>query len=360
MKYNILHITPDFNYACGRSYYVYLLLKYLNKKHNVFLLTNGGDSFDRLEKQGIPYIVLKGCKSKNPLYAAKCIKKIREFVKENKIHIIHSHHRYFEFLGLQALKKRGKNRPKTVFTSLSIVNRKYNIEYRSDRIIAVSKTVNDMLTGKFGINPKKISLIPNFTDTEEIHELEIIQSRMREHGRLYTILAIGRFHHEKNFETLLNALKFLNDARIELILIGEGDNDIDYKKIISRYNLNVEIIVPQKNLIQYFLIADLCVLPSVRDPFPNFMLQAGLHKKPFIGADVDGIAELISGGINGLLFKSGNEAELADLILQFKNNRIFAKQCAENLHKDVLNNYTQEFIIPKIESLYRELIKQPV
>jgi glycosyltransferase involved in cell wall biosynthesis len=179
----------------------------------------------------------------------------------------------------------------------------------------------------------------------------------RDHGRFFNILAVGRFHHEKNFEVLLKALNLLDDKTIELILVGEGDNDIDYKKYIAQHNLNVEIIVPQKNLIQYFLVADLCILPSARDPFPNFMLQAGLHKKPFIGANVDGIGELINNGENGLLFTSGNEYELAEKIKMIKNNEVLAKNCAENLHKDVVNNYTQEFIIPKIEQLYNSLME---
>ena len=152
-------------------------------------------------------------------------------------------------------------------------------------------------------------------------------------------------------------MKIINNNNFSLILVGEGDNDIDYKRYISRHNLNVEIIVPQKNLIQYFLVADLCVLPSERDPFPNFMLQAGLHKKPFIGANVDGIGELISDGVNGLLFKSGDENELAEKIMKFAGNPDFAACCANNLHKDVVNNYTQEFIIPKIRKLYNSLLK---
>lgn len=54
------------------------------------------------------------------------------------------------------------------------------------------------------------------------------------------------------------------------------------------------------------------MLPSTRDPFPNFMLQAGLHRVPFIGANVDGIGELINDGENGLLFEAGDEATFAD------------------------------------------------
>ncbi|MEO8514782.1 MAG: glycosyltransferase family 4 protein [Ignavibacteria bacterium] len=355
MKLNILHITPDFNYACGRSYYVFLLLKYLQGNHNVHLITNGGDSFDRLEENNISYSILKGLRSKNPITFAKNINEIKAFAKKNSIDIIHTHHRFAELIAIQALKFIKKNKPASVLTSLSIVKRKYNIEFKSDRIIAVSNSVKHMLVDKFRVKEKRISLIHNFTDTEEIRDLGIIAPRAREHGKFFNILAIGRFHHEKNFETLLRAMNLLKDKNIKLILVGEGNNDIDYKRYISRKELNVEIIVPQKNLLQYFQVADLCVLPSARDPFPNFMLQSGLHRVPFIGANVDGIGELINNGENGLLFTSGNENELAERILLFMNDPELAQKCANKLHEDVVNNYTEEFIIPKVEDLYRSI-----
>jgi len=357
MKLNILHITPDFNYACGRSYYVYLLAKYLGRKHNVSVITNGGDSLERLEEKGLHYMLLKGLKSKNPISIAGNITAIKNYIVEHNIHIVHTHHRLAEVIALQAIKGIKKNKPASVFTSLSIVKRKYNIEYRSDGIIAVSNSVKDMLLNKFNLDKNRIKLIHNFTDTEEIHELEIIAPRSRDHGKFFMILAIGRFHNDKDFETLLKALNLLKKEKIGLILVGEGNNDIDYRRYIAKNNLNVEIIVPQKNLLQYFLVADICVLPSTRDPFPNFMLQAGLHRVPFIGADVDGIGEMINDKVNGLLFKAGNEVELAEKILYFRNNKKIADQCAVKLHEDVLNNYTQEFVLPKIEQLYRSLIK---
>jgi L-malate glycosyltransferase len=320
------------------------------------LLTNSGDSLDRIEELGIVYRKLKSLRSRNPISLPKTVESIREIIKENNIDIVHTHHRLAEFFALQAVSILNENPPATVFTSLSLVNRKYIIEYRSDRIIAVSNSIKNMLLKKFKVETEKISLIPNFADKAEMEEIETITSRVREDRSLYTILAIGRFHHEKNFETLLKALNILKDPVIELILVGEGNKDMDYRKYISLHGLNVEIIVPQKNLLRYFRVADLCVLPSARDPFPNFMLQAGLHKKPFIGANVDGIGELINDGVNGLLFKSGNEIELAEKISFFKRNRTFADECAGKLHLDVLNNYTQEQIIPQINTLYEELI----
>lgn len=353
---NILHITPDFNYACGRSYYVYLLLKYFRKeKHNVYLATNAGDSFDRLKDLGIPVTIIKSLKSKSPLSIAGNIKAIRNIIIENKIDIIHTHHRYAELIAIQTRNLVSSNKPFTVLTALSIVNRHYKVAYKSDKIIAVSNSVVDMLVNRFNINRNRVVMIPNFTDTDEIHDVEILIPIARDHGKFYNILAIGRFHHEKNFEVLLKALRLLNDQDIRLILLGEGDKYLDYRTYINDNSLNVEIIVPQRNLLQYFLSADLCVLPSQRDPFPNFMLQCGLHKKPFIGADVDGIGELIIDGHNGLLFHSGSVEQLAEKIKKFKSDKLLANQCAQNLYSDVINNYTQEFIVPKIYDLYKNL-----
>ncbi len=357
MKLNILHITPDFNYACGRSYYVNLLCKYQNKQHRVFVITNGGDSIERLEECRIPCTIIKNLKSKNPISIAGNIKKLRKFIAENKIDIIHNHHRLPEMLSIRAILRIKHNKPATVFTSLSIVKRKYNIEYKSDRIIAVSNSIVKMLRDKFNIPQNKISLIHNFTDTDELKKTKMNFSRKGKKRNPFIILAIGRFHKDKDFETLLRALKILKNEQITLLMIGEGKNEINYRRYILKNKLNAEIIEPQKKLLKYFLTADICVLPSSRDPFPNFMLQAGLHRVPFIGANVDGIGELIKDGLNGLLFESGNEIELAKKIMLYKSSNKLAEKCSANLYRDVISNYTQECIIPKIDGLYKQLIQ---
>lgn len=310
---------------------------------------------DRIENLGVKYKLLKGLRSRNPISLPKTTESLREIIKENSIDIIHTHHRLSEFYALQAANTLTDKRPVTIITSLSIVRRKYNIEFRSDSIIAVSYSVRNMLLHKFNVDKDKITHIPNFADTEELTEKDALYNAEKTHNRIFTILAVGRFHLEKNFEVLLKALKTLNDPDIRLMLIGEGNREMNYRKYISQHELNVEIIAPQKELGRFFQIADICVLPSARDPFPNFMLQAGLHGKPFIGANVDGIGELINSGVNGLLFESGNEHELAEKIRIFKGNKKLAGECAENLQVNVNNNYTQMQVIPLIERLYMQL-----
>lgn len=217
-----------------------------------------------------------------------------------------------------------------------------------------------MLRDRFKVAENKITLIPNFTDTSELNRKRTprgVRRNEKPSHKIYNILAVGRFHKEKNFEILLQALKNVSDKNIKITLIGEGPKEQDYRKYITRHKINAELIGPQKDLTNYLDNADVCILPSVRDPFPGFMLQAGLFKKPFIGSNVDGISELIITGSNGLLFESGNADDLAQKIIQFINKPSLSKKCAENLHKDVLKKYTEKSVIHAIEKLYKNLMQ---
>lgn len=141
-----------------------------------------------------------------------------------------------------------------------------------------------------------------------------------------------------------------------MTLIGEGADKDLYKNFISNNGLRAEIIHPQRDLNKYYEKADICILPSVKDPFPGFMLQSGLHGKPFIGSDTDGIAELIKSGVNGLLFTKKDPEDLASKIDLLTGNKLLADNCAAGLHKTVMNNYTEKQIIPEIEHQYIKLI----
>lgn len=344
---NILHLTPDFNYSDGRSYYVYLLLKYFRKRgHNVFLMTNSGNSFNRLDESGIPYNADESLSRKSNFPGS--LSKIAEKANALNINIIHSHHRYFELLA-DSVKRKTKVR--TVFTSLSIVDKRFFVEYRSERIIAVSNCIKEMLLKKFRVNENKITVIPNFADSEDYTPG---YKTFPEHS--ICILAIGRFHSDKNFETLIEAVSLVRGYNLKLLLIGDGPEKNKYEKLIKKLSVNAELIPPAGDLRIYFNKADICVLTSVRDPLPGFMLQSGLHGKPFIGSDTDGISEVIRDSVNGLLFEKKNSAMLAEKIEYIIKNKTSAFQYAVNLQKLVIDKFTEKTVIPEIENLYANLL----
>ena len=349
MKLRILHITPDFNYVDGRSYYVSLLLKYLKKRgHFVHLATNCGDSLERANND----LTLIPAMSSRYSFVSS-VSKLTSLVKQHKIDIIHSHHRYYELL---ANSIPGKNH-KTVSTALSIVDKRYFVDYKSDKIIAVSNAVKEMLLKKFGVKENRIEIIPNFVDSEEIQTGNQNQVELSHKKNTFTILSAGRFHPEKDRMTLLKAMALLNDRNIKLILIGDGDEETSLRKFANEKKLNVEFIASQTNLKKYFNTADMCILTSVRDPLPSFMLQSGLYGKPFAGSNIDGIAEVITNGTTGILFPAKDEKSVAEAISYLMTNPGDSNTMAGNLHKLIMRDYTDKAVIPKIEKLYNSMFE---
>ncbi len=341
-------MTPDFNYVDGRSYYVSLLMKYLKSRgHFVHLLTNRGDS---LERAGNDFTLIPRLSEKYSFVSS--VSRLSEIIKKLNINIIHSHHRYYE---LMANSVSGRQH-KTVSTALSIVDKRYFVDYKSDKIIAVSNTVKQMLLKKFRVSEMKIELIPNFVDSGEIHYSANNFDEPSKRKEMFTVLSVGRFNKEKDQMTLLRAVNLLKGRDVRLILIGDGEEEMTLKNYASSHKLNVEFFPTRKNLKNFFEAADMCILTSVRDPLPSFMLQSGLHSRPFAGADTDGISEVIENGVNGLLFPKRDERSVAKAIEEFMNNRRFSSSMANELHKKVIRQYTEKSVVSKIEKLYQSLL----
>lgn len=348
MKLRILLITPDFNYVDGRSYYVSLLLKYLKKRgHFVHLATNCGDSLERANND----LTLIPAMSSRYSFVSS-VSKLTSLVKQHKIDIIHSHHRYYELL---ANSVPGKDH-KTVSTALSIVDRRYFVDYKSDKIIAVSNAVKEMLLNKFGVKERRIEIIPNFVDTEDIKHGNQNPAEPSHKKNTFTILSAGRFHAEKDRMTLLKAMAILNNQNIKLILIGDGEEETSLRQFADARKLNVEFVPPQTDLGKFFRDADMSILTSVRDPLPSFMLQSGLFGKPFAGTNKDGIAEVITSGTNGILFPEKDENSVAETVSYLMTHPEESNTMAGNLHKLIIHDYTEKTVIPKIEKLYNSLL----
>ncbi len=344
MKHRILHITPDLNYADGRSYYVTLLSRTQQELgHEVIVAAGGGDALNRV-KCGV--VLLNGLMNKRRI--AQTLKEISRIIEENGIDTVHTHHRYCELLANTA--KKGP--VKTVLTALSIVDRRFFVDYRSDRIIAVSNSVRRMLTERFKVSEKKIVTVPNFADSSEIGRS--VSNRKKGHSE-FTIFSACRFHEEKDPFTLLKAMEIMKDRKVKLILAGSGELEDELRRFSGGRGLNVVFIKPKEDLTDLFSQADLCMLTSVRDPLPTFLLQSGLHSKVFAGARTDGIADTISDRRNGLLFRPRDPQEAADAVLFAMNNAETCLDLAVNLHKEVMENFTEQVNTKKIIRIYDEI-----
>ncbi|HOJ18072.1 MAG TPA: glycosyltransferase family 4 protein [Ignavibacteriaceae bacterium] len=356
-KLNILFISPDFNYSCGVSKHIFLVLSELRKQNdlNICFITNSGDSLNRLENIGIKPFIMKFSRGwKNLFYILPNYFILKNYCKENKINIIHSHHRYPEFLAFLIQKVLPL---KTVTTVHSLINGLRLLSLKSDRIIAVSNAVIRNLIQNFRINPEYLVLMQNFVEFKQINRIITPPVLMHKKPDDKVLLFLGRINKSKGIDVLIKTFTSLlrTKANLFLLLVGNFELDHRYFKIIQK-NPQIFLINSGNDISQFYYLADIVLLPSRIDSFPYVMLESGINKKPFIGGKTGGIAEFIEHMKNGYLVEPGNVQSLTEAIVWMLDHPDEAKEMGEKLYSKVMTLNSKEKYIAKLIALYNELI----
>lgn len=163
-----------------------------------------------------------------------------------------------------------------------------------------------------GVAPERVEHIPNFID------LERHIPRYDHDGYL---LFFGQLTSVKGLDILLEAMRHLPD--VKLIVAGRGEQQKKFMTIVSRHNLNVSFVGFQSGQkLQELIRGSMAVIVPSRwyENQPYAVVEAFAYGKPVIGTQLGGIAELIDDGVNGLLFKPDDPADLADKLRRVLEN----------------------------------------
>jgi L-malate glycosyltransferase len=349
---NILHLHTGLNLTCGISKTIYLIAKYPVKEDKHYVIAINGDALEKFEESKINIRFLNH-NGKKIIGIFKTISYLIKFIKANDINILHSHHRSFDFVSyvLSFFCK-----IKRVTSVQSFVFGKKLLSYKSPVLLAAGESVKKHLIEYFKISEKRIIVFNNFVDTNEVKAQQIpeeIKKKLNIPENSYLIGYIGRFSiKEKGIDILIDAFNVFREKykNVFLVMVGSGE-DIEKIKIPS----NVKILTPQQNIFDYYSIFDCIVLPSRVDPFPLTVLEAGMMRIPFIGADVHGIGEIINNNINGLLFEKENVNMLLEKMEIFYNERNFANICSNKLCNKIIKRYNCQTALEFLNCIYEKL-----
>lgn len=157
------------------------------------------------------------------------------------------------------------------------------------------------------------------------------------------VLYFGRFSQEKGISTLIKVAEELPD--VQFIFAGSGPLENQVNSVANIKNVGFQSGEALKKLVRE---AQFTVYPSEwYENCPFSVMESQVYGTPVLGAQIGGIPELIEPGKTGLLFESGNAADLKRKIEMMWNAPEMLKEMSENCIPDrftSLERYTQELM----------------
>jgi len=129
---------------------------------------------------------------------------------------------------------------------------------------------------------------------------------------------VGRLTHDKGIDCLISAMGLLHADHItcQLLVVGaqnEPDSAIYLDKLESTGE-HVFAVGAVDDVRPYFALMDVHVLPSLREGFPNVVLEASAMGLPTVTTDATGAVDSVRDGETGVIVKTQDARELADAI----------------------------------------------
>ncbi|TYS69862.1 glycosyltransferase [Sutcliffiella horikoshii] len=201
--------------------------------------------------------------------------------------------------------------------SFKVIARLVKYFYRfANHIVGVSTGVADDLYHITGINKSKIHVVYNPVVTDEL--LTKAQQDVEHpwfNEDVPVAVTVGRFDKAKDYPTLLNAMRVLQDSRkVRLIVVGDGAEKDHLLSLVVQYKLNdvVDFVGFQSNPYPYMRKADLFVLSSAYEGFGVVVAEALAVGTPVVSTDCpSGPGEILEGGKYGTLVNVGDYIGLA-------------------------------------------------
>lgn len=296
----------------------------------------------------------------------KYLRELLRIVDLHQVELIHCHNTGSKLWAM--LCRLLKPSLKVVFTVHDTVPAHYSllqkILHRTfiDHHIAISKSVADLC--------QRENLIPYTQIYNGIDQLPFrsetrlgLEDRLRQHSfqqRPLQIIQVGRMHHPKKGQDLLiKAIYQCKQAgfNIQAKLMGGvyNYNQPSYqalKQLVSELGLDsdVEFLVNRTDVPEVLKQADVFVLPSRYEGLGLVVLEAMAAGLPVIASNIDGPAELIQHGHNGLLFESDSVASLVQQIGLIYENPVMADQFS-----NVASQFVLRFDIQQMRQSYFQL-----
>ncbi len=369
-------VSPyDFAYPGGVVNHISALESYLTKAgHEVKILAPASKAVANLGDRFIPIgkprpIPTSGSIARITI-SLRLASRIKAVLSEENFDIIHLHEPFMPMLCSAVLRF---SNTANIGTFHACQGRpSYNVGWpittimlkrrarKLDGKIAVSKPAmefaNKYIPGYYNIIPNGIDLEHFSSDVPPIDKFC--------DGKL-NLLFVGRLESRKGLNYLLKAYKRIKpeipDSR--LIIVGPGTRlRRKYERQVRRDRLkDVTFVgyVSYEELPRYYKTADIFCAPATgRESFGIVLLEAMAVGKPVIASSIEGYANVVTDGAEGLLVPPKDDKALAQALISLMTDESLRQQMGVGGRAKALE-YSWEHVAQRVLNYYIRILSEP-
>jgi len=243
-----------------------------------------------------------------------------------------------------------------------ILDADFLITEKASIITAPSDAMKDWAVKFWGIDPKRIKVIPNpYNPSEALKKID--------NGKCHqTITFLGRLNVLKGLVALTKSIPKVLDKHPDwkFRIIGHSEQshikDLSMRQWMESqlqpYLAKIEFIdwIDYSEIPKFFAQTDIVVIPSLFESFSYVCVEAMSAGKAVAGSNNGGIQDLLADG-RGLLFDPKNAKEIASQINVLIENDILRKRMGNEARTFVIENLNKEHIGLQTQELYSEIIQ---
>ena len=234
-----------------------------------------------------------------------------------------------------------------------------------DKVVAVSKSVAQLLRTEHNVSDSKLNVIYGWVDENKFN-INTSCGNLREELNISNCQVVGTVGainkpKGKGQEILIRAAAILRDnfPNTRYLIVGDGDLKSDLQELTSKLGLDKIIIFTgfKGNVEKYICAMDIfCLLSWDTEAFGRVMLEAQSLGKPVIATNVGGVPETVLSGKSGFIIAPLSVDELVEKLRLLLSDKSLYNEMAKEASDFVSKNFSKGNAIKQLGKIYKDLL----
>lgn len=286
----------------------------------------------------------------------------RIFAYQQDIPLVHTYHTMYEDYVHYITKGYFDKSSKKIVEYLTL----FYCDKTASELIVPTKKTYDLFKEKYQVD-RNIHIIPTGIELERFYKENIdsekvvkLKKKLKLSQDDFVCIFIGRLAQEKNVVFLLDIMKKMvpKYPKLKLLIVGDGPDFNEYKKIIKKYKIENNVIMTGKiaweEVPNYYHLSDIFLTASHTETQGLTVIEAMASGIVPICIDDESFKTAVIDGLNGRIFNTQEECE--EIIKELYKNR----KLTERLSKQAIINserFSSKYFAESVLNVYKHAIK---